>query len=336
MDLAYKSLTSPESYDLFKQLTSGCNLSKKKVAEMLKISQKTVRRAVQSTNLIGPKKKRGRPTVLTPQIILHIESNTLSDRRKSSNDIAADILNLFNVRVSEKTVERARKDMGFKFRPPINSVLMSPTAKATRVSWARSHKTINWEKIVFTDESYFQLTSDRSWLRRRAGEEGEEVRFHAQLHPEKILVWGGIGKDYKTDLIILEGKTVDQTAYILDIIKPSGLLETAPSHFNNDWLLQQDNARPYVSKFSTEQLQQMGIKTLERWPPYSPDLNVIEVIWAIIKHRVKRRNPKTTSELKILVRTVWYEISFETINGLIRSMPSRCQKVVDSCGRTIS
>ena len=106
--------------------------------------------------------------------------------------------------------------------------------------------------------------------------------------------------------------------------------------FGDDFIFQQDNARPHISKHTLAFLEENGVKILDGWPPYSPDLNIIEVIWAIMKKRVEITNPQTLAELKLTIHKVWDELSFSTINGLLRSIPRRMEYVRDHNGLTVS
>lgn len=40
-------------------------------------------------------------------------------------------------------------------------------------------------------------------------------------------------------------------------------------------------------------LSELAIKVFDDWPPYSPDLNIIETVWAIMKTRIEKKNPKS-------------------------------------------
>lgn len=89
----------------------------------------------------------------------------------------------------------------------------------------------------------------------------------------------------------------------------------------------QDNARPHVSKEILAVLNELDIDLLPDWLPYSPDLNIIEVIWAIMEKRVEVFQPKTVDELIQIIIDVWENLSFTTINGLIDEIPDRLEKV---------
>ena len=60
------------------------------------------------------------------------------------------------------------------------------------------------------------------------------------------------------------------------------------------------NALCHRAKPVQEYLCQEDIKVLE-WPLYSPDLHCIENVWAVLKMKVRNRNPCTVDELEDLV-----------------------------------
>ena len=47
-----------------------------------------------------------------------------------------------------------------------------------------------------------------------------------KAHPQKIMIWGGVGYQFKTDLIIVDG-TLNSENYIEQIIFGSNLIEAA-------------------------------------------------------------------------------------------------------------
>jgi transposase len=66
---------------------------------------------------------------------------------------------------------------------------------------------------------------------------------------------------------------------------------------------------------------------LEDWPPHSPDLNVIELVWAWMKTRVAELNPSTEIDLMNILIQVWDELKMEHVNKLVDSMQRRIRMV---------
>jgi hypothetical protein len=82
---------------------------------------------------------------------------------------------------------------------------------------------------------------------------------------------------------MLSAKAVDGPYYLNQIICGGFLNEADQAYgWTQDgrpaWIFQQDNARPHISRNVVNTMESMGIQILKRWPPYSPDLNIIERI----------------------------------------------------------
>jgi hypothetical protein len=78
-----------------------------------------------------------------------------------------------------------------------------------------------------------------------------------------------------------------------------------------------------------------AVQVLPNWPPYSPDLNIIETIWAIMKRRAEARQPKILGALIAVLFEVWDNLSVSTINGLLAQIPNRLIQVITGNGHTI-
>lgn len=70
------------------------------------------------------------------------------------------------------------------------------------------------------------------------------------------------------------------------------------------------------------------------WPASSPDMNVIEYVWKILKHRIQRRDPRpvTVSELKEEIFEEWEKFTEDEIAALAESMPERLKELRDAKG----
>ena len=77
-------------------------------------------------------------------------------------------------------------------------------------------------------------------------------------------------------------------------------------------------------------------------PPNSPDLNLIENLWAHLKAELHRRYPDikhlrggpeaVRRALRERLHVIWWDIGDKVLKGLIKSMPERVQPVLDARG----
>jgi transposase len=95
-----------------------------------------------------------------------------------------------------------------------------------------------------------------------------------------------------------------------------------------------DNAPIHTSRFTAQYLEDEGVRVLKGWPPYSPDLNPIENLWAIIKGRLNKRSnkPSTIDELAEAVESEWNCIGEKVLQRLFDSMPTRIRGVIRNQG----
>jgi hypothetical protein len=71
-----------------------------------------------------------------------------------------------------------------------------------------------------------------------------------------------------------------------------------------------------------------------RWPPFSPDLNLIEMVWNWMKNYLQANFPEymTLLELRIALREAWEAIPPNFLQDLLKSMPERCRAVIEAGG----
>ncbi|KAH0785617.1 Transposable element Tcb1 transposase [Histomonas meleagridis] len=96
--------------------------------------------------------------------------------------------------------------------------------------------------------------------------------------------------------------------------------------------MQQDNAKPHISNETYMLHDDFGVNFMEDWPPYSPDQNIIETVWAIMKKRLEAKPCKTIDELKKIIQDIWI---LETINRLVEAMQNRIQACIQENGSTV-
>ena len=71
------------------------------------------------------------------------------------------------------------------------------------------------------------------------------------------------------------------------------------------------------------------------WPSQSPDVNPIENIFGWLKYQLARSRPRTISELKAKLVNIWESLSPKFLEPYWKSMPKRCQMLLDNQGNKI-
>jgi transposase len=122
--------------------------------------------------------------------------------------------------------------------------------------------------------------------------------------------------------------------YYVGILE-NNLIHNAKRQFNNKWRLQQDHDPKHRSS-KTERWLTANVPAVMNWPSNSPDMNPIENIWNIMKHRIEKRKPININELKTFIDEEWENIEKGVIINLINSMKNRCRLVIESDGERIS
>ena len=85
-------------------------------------------------------------------------------------------------------------------------------------------------------------------------------------------------------------------------------------------VFQQDNAPTHKASIIKKFFRENEWEVLD-WPPYSPDLNIIESLWAIVKKRLANQSVSwENSEEK--VHEIWNSIELETVQKLLTAFPS--------------
>ncbi len=74
-----------------------------------------------------------------------------------------------------------------------------------------------------------------------------------------------------------------------------------------------------------------GVTVLD-WPANSPDLNLIENLWGIVKRKMRDTRPKNADDLNDAIKATWASITPEQYHRLIVSMPCCIDAVIHAKG----
>lgn len=109
------------------------------------------------------------------------------------------------------------------------------------------------------------------------------------------------------------------------------------SGFRPVW--QQDRASPHRSFETTDNIYRRDIPTIN-WPPYSPDLNIIEHVWSWMKRYIQEHyfivhydaRSVSLDRLRDIIWEAWNAVPDSYIETLFESWWDRYKAVVDALG----
>jgi transposase len=143
------------------------------------------------------------------------------------------------------------------------------------------------------------------------------------------MFWAAFGHEYRSSLISLDGSVTGEVirdlyaSYLPDLLEPGDIF-------------MQDNAPVHTARIVKQILHELGIIVMI-WPPFSPDLNPIENLWALMKAEIYRLHPEletasdtddTLGRLVEAAKEAWHAIDEAILRNLIDTMPHRVAAVI--------
>ncbi|GFY35008.1 transposable element Tcb2 transposase [Trichonephila clavipes] len=198
----------------------------------------------------------------------------------------------------------------------VRNARIQPTASSATIQaqWCRTRgnwTAAEWNQIVFSDESRFNLGSDDNRVRvwRPRGERLNPA-FSLQRHiapTAAVMAWDVIAYNTRPPLVLIRG-TMTAQRYAHDILQPHvlPLMQRLPGA-----IFQQDNARPHMARVSQDCLR---IFTTLPCPARSSDWSPIEHIYDHLGRRTG--HPTSLNELEAKLPQIWNEMSQDIIQNL--------------------
>ncbi|GFU38725.1 transcription factor RFX4 [Trichonephila clavipes] len=215
----------------------------------------------------------------------HIVRNACVQPTGSSAAIQVQVAPSLGVPVFSRTIRRCLAEEHLESRSPLRVLpLTSPFGVMPRRR--KLDCAVEWNPVVFSDESTFNLSSDDNRVRvwRPRGERlnlASALQRHTTLTAD-VMVWGAIAYNTRSLLVLIRG-TMTAKWYVHDILQPNVLpfMQQLPGA-----LFQQNNAQPHTARVSQDCLRTV---TILPWPARSPDVSPVEYIWGHLERRATGR-----------------------------------------------
>ncbi|CAJ0850196.1 16833_t:CDS:2 [Entrophospora sp. SA101] len=138
---------------------------------------------------LNPLPRSGRPKKLSPKQRRHL-GQLVSVNKFSTSTELANILNAHNLdlNVSNWTVLNELHNMQYRSTVPKSIPLLTTSHKQNRVAFAIKYRKQNWNKVIFSDETTFQIFRNTQKVFYKIG---TQPPIKAMVkHPYKIHAWG--------------------------------------------------------------------------------------------------------------------------------------------------
>lgn len=193
-----------------------------------------------------------------------------------------------------------------------------------------------WKTVVWSDESKFELfgTKRRQYVRRKAGERYKKqcIAPTVKHGGGSVMVWGCFSYTSVGDLVKIDG--IMRKEHYHQILQRSAI----PSGIGLNgygFIFQHDNDPKHTSKLCTNYLQSKedeGVLEVLEWPPQSPDINPIELLWEELDREVRMMKPSGEKSMFDCLKTAWEDLKIEKLQKLVERLPRICEAIIKAGG----
>jgi hypothetical protein len=235
----------------------------------------------QNSNIFKNYPGAGRPTEVD-ESTREMMIETLGEEHKTLKAAATKIKVETGKKLHKSTLSRHTKELGLVYEEPKVTLNLSSEDKDSRIQYADKIAALPAESLVWEDESFFPLKwegSSKQWMLKEERLETMQDTSRTGVH-----ILGVISLRGHSELFFLPAKETWYSETYCNGLERVLLPFWNKYHKTRENYFIQDNASCHISAQTRGWLQKHCIKRLPH-PVRSPDINPIEMIWAILKQQ---------------------------------------------------
>lgn len=313
-------------------------ISLHQIGKRLKIPYSTVQFIVKKfrTSSTDNLKRSGRPKSLSERDVRTLVKIVSKNPKTSAPELATHLASSLGKIVTPQTVRNRLHRQGYKARTPRNKPYISKINRQKRLEFAKANanKPMEfWRNVLFTDESKFNIfgSDGRKLVWRKPNTELDPQNTNSTVKHGggHVMIWGSMSSAGVGELAVIDG-IMNADKYI-DILRCNLAKSVQKLGIENSYFFQQDNDPKHTAHKTKEWLLYNARKVFPT-PPQSPDINPIENLWSLLEVKLRKLKCSSRRELIDNLQKCWLEITTETTENLVKSMPRRLQAVVNAKG----
>lgn len=200
--------------------------------------------------------------------------------------------------------------------------------KRNRVAFAKKYITWPMDKfrtILWSDESTFTISETPP------ASDCLTKKIKKIKHPTSVIVWGAFSYYGVSKLYFHESYITMNTDKYLKFLRDN--LKDC-FHSCRAQIFMANEAQIHSNTVVKQWINDCAVECIQDWPGNSPDLDLMESLWCLMKKKLQGMDTSSIHKLKDAIQSVWDNLSSDLLHNLADSFPTKLREVLARNGNT--